>query len=591
MNQGYHYSSEKSHLCLLSLLRQYGIRRIIVSPGATNVALVASLMTDSYFQLYSSVDERSAAYMACGMAEATGEIIAICCTGATASRNYIPGITEAYYRKLPILAITATQPISKVGHMIPQVIDRSVQIKDTYICNETIRIPHSADDEWDINLRINRALLALRRNGGGPVNINIETEFKRDFSIKEIPDAKKINRFSLASEISSFPDIPDGRIGIRVGRHLPMSKSLVDEIDKFCDRYQAVVFCELGSNYNGRYRVYNSLLSYQRHGQSSFGCRMIIHLGETAAYGNNALWGHETWRLSEDGELRDLTKNLSNVFEMPEIDFFRIYNNKCDESARQYISGEKWHEECWCVYRELMSLFPEIPFSNIWLAKNTIPVLPENSQLNVAILNSHRAWTIFEVTNSLKNNCFVNTGGFGIDGCMSSTIGAAIVQPEKIHFLITGDLAFFYDLNSLGNRHVGKNLRILVVNNGKGTEFRNYGHYAAQFGDSTDEYIAAAGHFGNKSKTLIRDFSQNLGFKYLQASTKDEYLRQLPEFVAPNIGDNSIVFEVFTDSEDESEALRLISNIIVSENLTMRQKIGQSIPRPVREIVKKVLKF
>lgn len=586
----FHYSSEKAHLCLLSLLKQYEVKKIIVSPGATNVALVASMMNDTYFQLYSCVDERSAAYMACGMAEITGEIIAICCTGATASRNYIPGMTEAHYRKLPILAITATQPVCKVGHMIPQVIDRSVQLKDTYICSETIRIPHTKDDEWDINIRLNKALLALRQNGGGPVNINIETEFNKDFSIIEIPHAKKINRYTLDSNITSLPEIPDGRVGIRVGRHLPMSKKLVDEINKFCDCYQAVVFCEFGSNYNGRYRVYNSLLSYQKHGQKTFSCRLVIHIGETSAYGNNALWGHETWRLSEDGELRDLTQNLSNVFQMSEYKFFRLYNEKYNIQHLHYPSSKKWYDECWNAYHNLMYSFPEIPFSNIWIAKQTIPLLPEYSNLNVAILNSHRAWTIFEVPDSLKDSCFVNTGGFGIDGCMSSTIGASIVKQDILHFLIIGDLAFFYDINALGNRHIGKNLRILVVNNGKGTEFRNHGHFAAQFGDSTDEFIAAAGHFGNKSKSLIRDFSQDLGFKYLHASNKNEYMNQLSDFVDPLFKDNSIIFEVFTTSQDESEALRMISNIIDSEDLTFFQKLSTSIPPQIKGKIKKILK-
>lgn len=54
------------------------------------------------------------------MAEETGETVVLSCTGATASRNYISGLTEAYYRKLPILAVTATQNENRIGHMIPQ---------------------------------------------------------------------------------------------------------------------------------------------------------------------------------------------------------------------------------------------------------------------------------------------------------------------------------------------------------------------------------------------------------------------------------------------------------------------------------------
>jgi 2-succinyl-5-enolpyruvyl-6-hydroxy-3-cyclohexene-1-carboxylate synthase len=83
------------------------------------------MQQDPYFKIYSSVDERSAAYMACGLSAELNEPVVISCTGATASRNYLPGLTEAYYRKLPILAITSMQPFTKVGHHIPQVIDRS----------------------------------------------------------------------------------------------------------------------------------------------------------------------------------------------------------------------------------------------------------------------------------------------------------------------------------------------------------------------------------------------------------------------------------------------------------------------------------
>ena len=51
-------------------------------------------MQDSWFEMYSSVDERSAAYMACGMAAESGEVVVLSCTGATASRNYVSGLTE-----------------------------------------------------------------------------------------------------------------------------------------------------------------------------------------------------------------------------------------------------------------------------------------------------------------------------------------------------------------------------------------------------------------------------------------------------------------------------------------------------------------
>ena len=131
------YTSERNVQILIALLKEHGIRRVIASPGTTNMTFVGSIQQDQFFEIYSSVDERSAAYMACGMAAETGEPVALSCTGATASRNYLPGMTEAFYRKLPVLAITSTQHLGRIGNMIPQVIDRSQQMPD--VCRISIR--------------------------------------------------------------------------------------------------------------------------------------------------------------------------------------------------------------------------------------------------------------------------------------------------------------------------------------------------------------------------------------------------------------------------------------------------------------------
>lgn len=91
------------------------IRKIVASPGTTNICLAGSLQSDPFFEIYSSVDERSAAFIAVGLAAESGEPVALSCTGSTASRNYIPGLTEAFYRKLPVLAITASQHLGRAG--------------------------------------------------------------------------------------------------------------------------------------------------------------------------------------------------------------------------------------------------------------------------------------------------------------------------------------------------------------------------------------------------------------------------------------------------------------------------------------------
>ena len=209
-----HYTNERQILILISLLKAYGIRKIIASPGATNVTFIGSVQQDDFFEIYSCVDERSAAYMACGLAIECGEPIVLTCTGATSSRNYLPGLTEAYYRKLPILAITSTQLTERVGHLIAQVIDRSTAPNDTTQLSVYLPIIKDENDVWISQLRINQALLALKRHGGGPVHINLETSYSCDFSIKQLPKAHVINRITVHDE---FPTFPDGNVAVFVG--------------------------------------------------------------------------------------------------------------------------------------------------------------------------------------------------------------------------------------------------------------------------------------------------------------------------------------------------------------------------------------
>ena len=110
-NTVFHYTAVRNTQIVLYLLKAHGIRKVVASPGTQNMSLVLSMQQDAFFEMYSAADERSAAYIACGLAAESGEPVVLSCTGATASRNYVPGLTEAYYRHLPVVAITSTQRI------------------------------------------------------------------------------------------------------------------------------------------------------------------------------------------------------------------------------------------------------------------------------------------------------------------------------------------------------------------------------------------------------------------------------------------------------------------------------------------------
>ncbi len=547
-----HYTSEKNVLMLIALMKAHGVKRVVASPGTTNISFVASLQHDPYFEIFSSVDERSAAYLACGLAAETQEPVALSCTGATASRNYVSGLTEAYYRNLPILAITSTQHTGRIGQMIPQVIDRSNPMNDIAVYATDIPTIGSREDEWASNVKINTALLALRRYGGGPVHINLVTTYSNDFSVETLPDIRVIRRVEEQDPLPSLENYQ--RIGIFVGAHLVWTPALTEAVDHFCEAYNAIVLCDNSSNYCGKYGVYPNLVTNQGDSAGLWSVDLLIHMGNiSGAY--ISIGPKEVWRVHPDGEVRDLFHTLSYTFAMEEVSFFRKYNALTPRRVSETTYYQEWHH----AYQSMRAKIPELPFSNIWMAQQTFSRIPENSILHLGILNTLRSWNFFASFANVRR--YVNTGGFGIDGILSSAVGSSLADPQKLCFVVLGDLAFFYDINVLGNRHVGANLRILLINNGVGAEFKNYNHRAAQFGDDANAFVAAAGHYGQKSPLLIKNYAENLGFEYLSARTKEEYLTNLDRFLNPTITQGPMLFEVFTDSEEESRALELMNTL------------------------------
>ena len=560
-----YYTSEKNVQIVISLLKANGIKRVIASPGTTNMTFVGSIQQDPFFEIYSSVDERSAAYMACGMAAETNEPVVLSCTGATASRNYMPGLTEAYYRKLPILAITSHRGDYQIGHLIDQQIDRRTLPNDIAIEHVVIPMVKDQNDEKYCTIEANKAILALKLNGGGPVHINMFTSYSPDFSIRELPSTRIIKRHTINDNLPELPK--SGHIAIFVGAHKHFNEKETKAIDSFCASNDAVVFCDHTSNFHGKYETHMSLVFGQENYISPLkDISLMIHIGEVTGDVYRAI-PQRVWRVSEDGALRDSFNNLTDVFMMPEEIFFSHYISKSDMKTT-------FLDSCQLEYKSLYQTIPKLQFSNVWIAQQLSKKIPNDSEIHLGIYNSLRSWNFCELPKGIKSQS--NVGGFGIDGGLSTMVGASLTNPNKLFFGVFGDLAFFYDMNVLGNRHVGNNIRLLLINNGKGNEFRLYCHPCIIFGEDAEPFMAASGHYGNKSGQLVKHYAEDLGFDYLCASTKEEFNKNMALFIQPKTN-KPIVFEVFTDTDSESNALKAIRSIKTDAVFTIKKKMTNAI--------------
>ena len=576
-----HYTNARNVQIVIALMKAHGVKKVVASPGATDMAIVASLQQDPYFEMYSSIDERSAAYMACGMAAESGEPVAITCTGATSSRNYMPGLTEAYYRQLPILAITCSRSNANIGHYVDQVTDRTQLPSDVVMESVQAQSIHCPEDEWDVMVKVNKAMIGLTRNGGGPTHINLVTASSSNFTVKEIAPVRKI---SLYLKEDKFPEVPQGKVGIFVGAHEKWSDELTAAVDNFCEVYNAMVICDPTSNYKGKYRILMPLLCEQAKEEvGGEQLDLMIQIG----FVSSMLFkkAKVMWRVAKDGVVRDTFRKTNSIFQMSELDFFtKIVKGK---DKRENTVYPEYKER----YESLLHSLPELPFSNIWVAQQLSGQLPENSVLHLGIRNSLRSWGYFDIPNSVLSYC--NTGGFGIDGGISSLIGASMVNQQSLFFGVFGDLLFFYDMNSLGNRDIKPNLRIIVINNGLGQEFKNVSFPGSLLlGEDIDKFTAAKGHFACQSKTLVKDYAENLGFEYLTASNKEEFAKVYKRFITKEVTERPMLFEIFTNTKDETEAHHLTTSIELKSKVI--RKVHDTLMKPelvaVKNIAKKVVK-
>lgn len=569
------YTDDKNAQVVLALLKKFGIRKIVISPGTTNVPVARSVQNDPFFEVHSVVDERSAAYFATGLAFASGEPVVISCTGATASRNYLSGLTEAYYRNLPVIALTSQHHTPDYSDLVPQVTDRTVSQNDVKRYAALLPTVKDNEDLKQCIFKVNKALTIATTKGGGPVHINLPVSPAYSFTTKELPDYQKTEYYSaetlptreLASELSGK------RIGVFVGSHNPFDAKTIDAISRFAKKTGAAVFYDHTSSYTGDNRVLTAQISDLL--QTDKAPDLMIDMGSISGdYSASRLFNNvATWRISEDGEFhnRQGVEKLQKVFDCLEEYFF--------ETMADSLTGVKSTDYYESLSKSIKKLkIPEMPLSNTYISQRLSENIPKKSLLHMSILNSLRNMDFFELDKSILTSC--NVGGFGIDGPVSTLIGQSMADRKRLSFGLIGDLAFFYDMNALGMRDIGKNVRILLVNNNNGVEFRLNNKLENQWGSDTDSFISAAGHNGS-----AKAWAESRGFKYLTASTKEELDDQIAEFCNKDLNhfDSPVLFEVFTKVSDEQHAVDLIRG---ANNQAAKKMLEQS--PAVRKLVKRV---
>lgn len=572
------YTEVRSYQYIIAMLKKYGIKHCVLSAGSRNLPFVHSVEEDPYFKCYSVVDERSAGYFALGLAQELNEPVVISCTSSTATCNYWPPVSEAFYQNVPLVILTSDRDQQMLGHWEDQMIDQ-VGMYDRHV-KKSVNLPiiNNSNDEIYCQRLINEALLELNHNGAtGPIHINVPTNtYNRTFTVKELPEPNIIERLFYNSNKDMWDEKllklkNSNRILVTCGQKSNVSDTLKIEIDNFFQKFNSTIVVDYMSNLDFEQGI-NTVMSMDSRFVSSKKVKellpeIVISFGGQIFSGikeqlknNYGLFEH--WLIQEDGRIVDLYKSLTTVFECKPEYFFEYMNNNCDDNFSNNMIYYNQFKE----YNESI-IIPSFNYSSIYAIKNVVESIPENSILHLSINDSIRITNFFKINKNIKT--YANIGTHGIDGCLSSFIGQSCAS-NKQSFLIIGDLAFFYDMNALRINKLSNNVHILLINNHGGSEF----HFNKIWQNKSSDLHTSARH-----NTKAEGWVKENGFIYLSANDKDSFDDNLEKFIKNN--DKPILFEVFTEMQTDSE------EIIKFFELSRPKDIQSEIIRNGKEFIKK----
>lgn len=576
------FSEKRNVLQLISLLKAHNISKFVVSPGSRHIPIVISMECDPFFKLYSVVDERSASFFAIGLMQRFSEPVGIICTSGTASANYCSAINECLYQELPLLVITADREEALRDQHEDQMIRQSNMYANIAKFVANLPLVNSENEAWFNNRLINEALLELNHHGNGPVQINIPVPEHLDaFSTEELPQERKISRFDLNS--INWPNISrrleKKKIIVVCGEGFVPTKNQLNDLELFSKKYDAIILSDKMSNCHMSNSIENAFAVLQAlsgKDLTEIAPDIIISIRANFSF-NPELKGLvrnlrskgfkiENWFVHPSGRVVDPYRGLlTDVFEMDEFTFFK--NLALQESTEK---EEHDYSESWKVISESIDE-PNLEFGHLESVGEFLKKIPRNSVLHIANSNSVRMAQLYHIDSSIEIHC--NRGTDGIDGCMSSAVGFAS-DDERLNYLMIGDLTFFYDMNALWNPQLGKNIRILLDNNGGGAIMHM--PRRPQFAlDLLPNYISAC------HDTKAEAWAKDRGFKYYSARNSEELKKGVEALTDVN-AEGPILLEVFSNLFDDVKGLKEYYAQI------NRNKLDDSLKTRSKRVVKKV---
>ncbi len=534
---------------IAELCAQKGITQAVLCPGSRCAPLTLAFTRHSKITTRTFSDERSAAFIALGIAQASKSPTVLACTSGSAAYNFAPAIAEAFFSQVPLIIFSADRPSEWIAQQDGQTIYQTDMFGKHV--KKSFQLPQEyehADNIWAINRMVNEAINLSRQEPQGPVHINApfreplypEQDEVMHFSenirvVEEHHPSFEISKEQKQQIIQNWTSF--NHILVVAGQG-EMDEDQIELLVSFSQKHSVPIAGDILSNLHPIEMVIRHTDLFL--GQTPDSVKKTLQPDLLITFGKSVLAKNlkvflrkykpqQHWHIQEAGLVADSFQNVTQVFRTKPKSFFQYLNSipqsEGFSNQKQNNYNKLWEIEERRCSRSLNSFFPKNDFGEFELINEFMQQLPANSSLHLANSMSVRYANFIGLNANKTVSVSSNRGTSGIDGCTSTAIGHSLINPN-LTFLITGDLAFFYDRNAFWHNYTLPNLRVVVINNHGGIIFKMIDGSGSL--PETDEY------FSTQQNLNARKLCEEFGFDYLKLDTKRKLKNLLKDFIDPD---------------------------------------------------------
>ncbi len=469
---------------IVDQLLAHDIRKVVVSPGSRNAPFSIAFDEHPEIETFVVHDERSAGFIALGMAQELGETVALCCTSGSACLNYYPAISEAFYRSIPLLVLTADRPAAWINHGDGQTIVQRDVFKNHILGSLEFDEDLFNDTSIETQQEELAALLSVTKSAWkGPIHLNVglneplylTVEKTIDYG-KKVPIVPPMKRIDASEMELIVQEINQSKVLVLAGQ-MEQNPKLQQELIKLASFPNVVVLVENTSNIQHERFIHciDRTLNGFDQSNDAFKPEILITIGGAVvskrikAYLRTAgILKH--YKIGAEFPEMDTYRCLSKTFPLAPADFFEQLNES-ELTANTHNFNGKWKAvDIIAKDRSLEFMSEFSSLTDMQVFQNIQDFLPEDRILHLANSSVVRYAQLFDPLPGVRYES--NRGTSGIDGSTSTALGAAIVNPSKQHLLISGDISFLYDSNALWYEPFPRNFKMIVIQNYGGGIFK-----------------------------------------------------------------------------------------------------------------------